>query len=77
MSVIKDEEQHKKNLKELGKFGALSLGFFFVVYLAMYINIEYTPRVPWFLAVIIIGAFMIVPKARRMMRIFDENTKQP
>ena len=75
MSHYKNEKQHKENLKDLGKFGAVSLSFFVVVYASIVVNIEYTPRIPWFLAVIIIGSVMLVPRARRMMRRFEDNAK--
>jgi len=75
MSNFKNEKKHKENLKDLGKFGAWSLSFFFVVYVAIYVNITYTPRIPWFLAVIIIGSTLLVPRARRMMRRFEDNMK--
>lgn len=75
MSNFKNDKQHQKNLKDLGKFGAISLSFFAAVYAAIWVNIEYTPRIPWFLAVIIIGSVILVPRARRMMRRFEDNAK--
>jgi len=76
MSNFKDEKQHKKNLDELGKFAAVALGFLVLVCAAFYVNFTYTPRVPWFLAVIIIGSVKVVPRARRLMKMFEDNTKQ-
>lgn len=75
MSNFKSEKKHQENLKDLGKFGAISLSFFAVVYVAIWVNLEYTPRIPWFLAVIIIGSVLIVPRARRMMKRFEDNAK--
>ena len=76
MSNYVNEKKHKENLEELGRFGALALGLLVLASVAFYVNFTYTPRVPWFVAVVIIGAFKIVPRARQLMRQFDENTKQ-
>jgi hypothetical protein len=75
MSNYKDDKQHKKNLEDLGIFAAVALGFLVLTFAAFYVNITYTPRVPWFLAVIIIGSVKIVPRARRLMKSFEDNTK--
>jgi len=76
MSTIINQEKHKENLKELGSFGAKSLGFFIVVYLAIYVNITYTPGIPWFIIIIVVGSFMLVPKAKVLIKKFEDNSKQ-
>lgn len=67
-----DEDKHKKNLKELGRFGGLVVVFFAAVYLAVYVNITYNPQVPWFLLVIIVGGYFLVPKAKTVLSLFDD-----
>ncbi len=47
-----NEKKHKENLEELGRFGALAVGFLVLASAAFYINFTYTPRVPWFIAVV-------------------------
>ena len=76
MSHFKSEEQHKKNLKELGRMGALIVAYFAAVYLAVWANIVMWPvKLPWFLVVVIVGGYFIVPRARAVMRAFEENAK--
>jgi len=67
-----DEQRHKDNLKELGRFGGMVVVFFAAVYLAIYLNITYNPGVPWFIAVIIVGGYFIVPKAKNVMSMFND-----
>lgn len=67
-----DEQRHKENLKELGRFGGMVVVFFAAVYAAVYVNITYNPEVPWFIAVIIVGGYFIVPKAKNVMSMFDD-----
>lgn len=67
-----DEQKHKENLKALGRFGGMVVVFFAAVYLAVYLNITYNPQVPWFLAVIIVGGYFIIPKAKTVMSMFDD-----
>lgn len=76
MSIFKSEEQHKDNLKALGRMGGIVVLYFVLVYLAVYTNIELYPmRLPWFVIVIIVGGFYIVPRARAVMRAFEDNMK--
>ena len=77
MSTYINEKKHKENLEELGIFAAIALGFLVLACAAFFVNFEYTPRVPWFIAVVIIGSVKIVPRARKLMKKFEENTKQP
>jgi len=67
-----DEQKHSENLKQLGKFGGMVAVFFAAVYAAIYLNITYNPEVPWFLAVIIVGGYFIIPKAKNVMSMFDD-----
>jgi len=66
-----DEQQHKQLLTELGRFGGMVVVFFAAVYLAVYLNITYSPNAPWFLLVIVVGGYFIIPKARDVMSMFD------
>lgn len=76
MSNFKSDEQHQMNLKALGRMGGIVMLYFGVVYLAAYTNIELYPmRLPWFVIVIIVGGFYIVPRARKVMRAFEDNIK--
>ena len=76
MSTIIDQNKHKENLAELGRFAAVAFGFLILCLASFYVNFTYTPQVPWFVAVIIIGSVKVVPWARRVLRKFEENTKQ-
>lgn len=76
MSIYKSEEQHTLNLKALGRIGGLVVAYFAACYLAIYFNMDYSPRFPWFIVVIIVGGFFVVPRARAVMRAFDDNTKK-
>jgi len=67
-----DEQKHKENLKLLGQFGAMVVVFFFAVYLAIYLNITYSPEAPWFLLVIIIGGYFLIPKAKNVLSMFSD-----
>lgn len=67
-----DEQKHKQNLKALGQFGGMVVVFFAAVYLAIYLNITYNPEVPWFIAVILVGGYFIIPKAKNVMSMFDD-----
>ena len=67
-----DEQQHKQKMKELGRFGGLMVIFFVVMYIAVYLNIMYSPTVPWFLLVLVVGGYYIVPKAKNVMSMFDD-----
>jgi len=67
-----DDQKHKEKLKALGRFGGMVVVFFAAVYLAIYLNITYNPQVPWFLAVIIIGGYFIIPKAKAVMSMFND-----
>ncbi|MEG3617726.1 hypothetical protein V5T82_04605 [Magnetovibrio sp. PR-2] len=67
-----DDQQRKENSKELGRFGGLVVAYFAAVYLAIYANITYTPAVPWFLLVLIVGGFYIVPRAKTVMSLFND-----
>ena len=67
-----DDQKRKENLKELGRFGGLVVAYFAAVYLAIYANIVYSPSVPWFLLVLIVGGFFIVPKAKTVMSLFND-----
>lgn len=75
MSNFKSDEQHKENLKRLGRMGGVVLVYFAAVYLAIYLNMDYWPRFPWFLVVLIVGGFFVVPRARAMMKAFEDNIK--
>ena len=75
MSTFKDEDQHKKNLKDLGRMGGVVVAYFAAIYLAIYFNMDYSPKFPWFLIVILVGGFFVVPRARAVMRAFEENAK--
>jgi hypothetical protein len=75
MSNFKSDEQHKQNLKNMGRIGALVITYFVACYLAIYFNMDYRPHVPWFLVVIIIGGFFLVPRARAVLRAFEDNMK--
>jgi len=70
--MTNDELKHKNNLKELGRFGGMVVVFFAATYLAVYLNLTYNPQVPWFLAVIIIGGYFIIPKAKTVMSLFND-----
>lgn len=73
---VKDERQHKQNLRELGRFGGVIVVYFAAIYLAAYVNIAMYPmRLPWFIIVIIVGGFFVVPRARRVMRAFEDNAQ--
>ena len=67
-----NEHEHKKRMKELGRFGGLVAGFLILAYLAVYLNVQYSPTVPWFLIVIIVGGYFIIPKAKNVMSMFDD-----
>jgi len=69
-----DEQKHKDNLKELGRFGGMVVLFFAAVYLAIYLNITYSPQAPWFLLVIIVGGYFIIPKAKNVMTMFNDKS---
>ncbi|MBL4693611.1 MAG: hypothetical protein JKY92_09820 [Magnetovibrio sp.] len=75
MSHYISEKKHKENLEELGKFAAIALGFLVFASAAFFVNFTYHPRVPWFIAVVIIGSVKIVPRARRLMKKFEDNIK--
>lgn len=76
MSNFKSDEQHKKNLAALGRMGGIIVIYFVLVYLAVYTNIELYPmRLPWFVIVIIVGGFIVVPRARAVMQAFEDNLK--
>lgn len=75
MSNFKSVEQHKENLKQLGRMGGMVVMYFAAIYLAIYFNMDYWPRFPWFLVVIIVGGFFVVPRARAVMRSFEDNIK--
>lgn len=75
MSNFKSDDQHKKNLKDLGRMGGLVVAYFAAIYLAIYFNMDYSPRFPWFLVVIIVGGFFVVPRARTVMKAFEDNIK--
>ncbi len=68
-----DEQKHKERMKVLGRFGGLMVAFFAAVYLAVYLNITYSPGVPWFLIVLVVGGYFIVPKAKDVMSMFDDH----
>lgn len=75
MTAYKNEEQHKENLKALGRMGGMVLSYFCAIWLAAYFNIQvYPTRMPWFIVVIIIGGIFIVPRARAVMRAFEDNS---
>lgn len=76
MSNFKDEEQHKNNLKDLGRMGGLVVAYFAAIYLAIYFNMD-TPKFPWFLIVIIVGGWFVLPRARAVMKAFEDNAKKP
>ena len=67
-----DDQKHKANMKELGRFGGLVVAYFAAVYLAVYANIIYSPTAPWFLLVLIVGGYFIVPKAKTVMSLFND-----
>ena len=75
MSNFKSDAQHTQNLNQLGRIGGLVVAYFAAIYLAIYFNMDYSPRFPWFLIVIIVGGFFIVPRARAVMRAFEDNIK--
>jgi len=76
MSNFKNEEQHKINLKALGRMGGIVVIYFAAVYVAAYANIQlYPSRMPWFIAVIIVGGALVVPRARAVMKAFEDNAK--
>lgn len=66
-----DEAQHKQNLRALGKFGAQLTMTLVMIGATFYINLIYTPDKPWFLVVIVFAAFWLVPRARKVMRMFE------
>jgi len=66
------EQDHQAKMKELGRFGAWVVIFFAVSYGAVYLNLTYNPSVPWFLLVLIIGGYIIIPKAKNIMSMFDD-----
>lgn len=75
MSNFKSEKQHKENLKTLGRVGALVVACFVAIFVSIGVNLQYTPSIPWFLAVILVCGVFIVPKVRRVMKLFEENAK--
>jgi hypothetical protein len=70
-----NDKKHEESLKALGRFGAMVVVFFVAIYVAVYLNITYSPEVPWFIVVIIVGGYYVVPKAKSVMSMFDD--KQP
>ncbi len=68
-----DEQQYKENMKELGRFGALLVAFFAILYLSIYLNLKYSLSAPWFLIVVVLGGFYFVPKAKNVMSMFKDN----
>ena len=75
MSNFKSEKQHKENLKALGRVGALVVACFVAIFVSIGVNLQYSPNLPWFLAVIVVCAVFIVPRVRRVMKLFEENAK--
>lgn len=73
--MASNDKKREESLKALGRFGALVVVFFAAIYLAVYLNITYSPQVPWFIIVIIVGGYYILPKAKSVMAMFDD--KQP
>lgn len=75
MSDFKSEQQHKENLKALGRVAALVMAFFVAIFVSIGINLQTSPMIPWFLVVIGVGGYVIVPRVRRVMKKFEENAK--
>ncbi|MBL4615309.1 MAG: hypothetical protein JKY27_10620 [Magnetovibrio sp.] len=72
MTINKRNKKQKETLKELGRLGALIVAFFFVVYLAIYLNFSYSPDVPWFIGVLMVGGYFIVIRARNVLSMFND-----
>ncbi len=74
-SPIINEKKHKENLEDLGRFGAHLLMYFITLFVAVWTNFEYTPSLPWFLVVLIAGAVVLVPRAIKLTKRFEENRR--
>lgn len=75
MSNFKSEQQHKENLKALGRVAALVVAVFVAIFVSIGVNLQTSPMFPWFLVVIGVGGYVIVPRVRRVMKQFEENAK--
>lgn len=75
MSHVKSERLHKENLKALGRVGAWVAVYFAVVFASIGVNLYTTPNVPWFLAILLGGGVLVVPRVKRVMKQFEENAK--
>ncbi|TCS62088.1 hypothetical protein [Varunaivibrio sulfuroxidans] len=69
--LARKEDTHKEKLRCLGRFAAQLAGILFLIAAALVVNLAYTPRIPWFVVVLLGGAFVIVSKARKVMALFD------
>lgn len=77
MSNFKSDVRHKENLKALGRMGAVIVAFFVIVFVAIGLNLQTWPdfSFPWFLVVIVVGGYFVVPRARAVMKAFEDNVK--
>lgn len=68
----RNEQKQKDTLKELGRFGAVTVAFFITVYVAIYLNFTYSPETPWFIGVLIVGGYFIFIRARNVLSMFND-----
>lgn len=72
MTINEQNNKHKETLKELGRFGAVTVAFFVTVYVAIYLNFTYSPETPWFIGVLIVGGYFIFIRARNVLSMFND-----